>query len=109
MFNSLAKTAYAQTYTLLEPLSGEVAGSNIGSGDYFRTAYNTALVLTVALSVVMIAVGGIQYSASAINPGLKNEARTRIWSAIGGLLLALFSWLILQTINPDILVKPEFL
>ncbi len=105
---SFINRVYAETYTLLEPLSSG-GSTDIGSADYFKTVYQTALILTVALAVLMIVVGGIQYSASSINPALKSEAKTRIYSAIGGLLLALFSYLILQTINPDLLAMPKFL
>lgn len=109
MISFLINKVYAETYTLLEPLSGGAATSNIGSTSYYTLVYRNALVLTVALAVLMIVIGGIQYSASSINPAMKSEAKTRIFSALGGLLLALFSWLILQTINPNLLGTPNFL
>ena len=97
-----ATTLAADPYVLLEPVKG--IDSNVTSyGDYFAGAYTTILTVVVALSVLMIVVGGIQYSASSIDSGQKADGKSRIWSAIGGLLLALFSWLILNTINPSIL------
>ncbi len=100
----LALVAWAADtpYVLLEPVPA--IGPKVTSyGDYFAGAYTTILVVAVALAVLMIVVGGIQYSASSINPGLKEEGKHKIAGAIGGLLLALFSWLILTTINPTIL------
>ena len=92
----------AEPYILLEPVPA--TGDSVSNyADYYRGAYSTILTLVVVLAVIMVVVGGIQYTASSMNPALKSEAKTRIGSAIGGLLLALFSWLILQTINPDIL------
>ncbi len=104
----LTQKAHAQTYTLLEPIPG-VAPIGADKKPYFSTVYTTILTLVVILSVIMIVVGGIQYSASSINPSLKSEAKSRISAALGGLLLAFFSWLILQTINPNILALPSFL
>jgi hypothetical protein len=54
------------------------------------------------LSVVMIAWGGLEYILSEL-PYAKTDAKGKIEAAIGGLLLALVSWLILYTINPEIL------
>ena len=64
--------------------------------------------LTVALAILMIVVGGVQYTISWASSSAKGEAKTRIFSAIGGLVLALLSYLILQTINPA-LVTPSFI
>ena len=50
----------------------------------------------------MLVIGGIQYTLSYI-PSSKAEGQQKIWAAIGGLLLALFSVLILKTINPKLL------
>jgi hypothetical protein len=103
-----AEAADVQTYTLLEPFRG-VTSVSPSSPTYYTEVYTTLLILTVTLAVLMIVVGGIQYSASSVSPSLKNEAKSRISSAVGGLILALVSWLILQTINPEILKMPTFL
>ncbi|MEK7535832.1 MAG: pilin [Patescibacteria group bacterium] len=101
------RVAEAQTkYQLLESIDG-TSEVDVGPNqfEYFSTVYGYALTLTVALAVLMIVIGGIQYTLSYI-PGVKEEAKGRIWGAIGGLLLALFSYLILETINPR-LVSPN--
>ena len=51
---------------------------------------------------MMIAFGGIQYMSTDAIHG-KSEGRERITYALMGLLLVLFSWILLNTINPDIL------
>src|SRR5208337_1669799 len=49
-----------------------------------------------------IVFGGILYAASAGNPGKQSEGREWIKSALFGLLLLAGAYLILFTINPDI-------
>jgi len=97
------------TYNLLESI-GEVTSIETGAKDYsyFKTAYNTALTITVALAVIMIVIGGVQYTISWASPSAKGDAKTRIWGAIGGLVLALASYLILRTINSSLVANPAF-
>jgi len=89
-------TAYA---ALLEP---SIAGgeANPSPGSYFKNLYEIGVGLAGVLAVLFIVIGGLEYIASAANPSAKESAKKRIWAAIGGLLLALASYLILQTINP---------
>ncbi len=54
--------------------------------------------------MAVIIYGGMRYLTSAGNPSSVEEAKDAITSAVTGLILALLSWLILSTINPDILV-----
>ncbi|MEK7535986.1 MAG: hypothetical protein AAB590_03160 [Patescibacteria group bacterium] len=103
--------ANTDTYTLLEPIINdgktiEAVNTGATSYTYFKTVYNTALTLTIALAVLMIVIGGVQYTLSYI-PAAKSGAKDRVWGAIGGLVLALVSYLILQTINPALLT-PSF-
>ena len=99
--------ANTDTYTFLEPdpypqksvnTTGEVPA-------YFSYVYNGALTLAVALAIIMIVIGGIEYTTSWASPSAKGAAKTKIWSAIGGLVLALLSYLLLTTINPDLLKR----
>jgi len=53
------------------------------------------------LAVIMIIWGGIQYMSTDAISG-KSEAKNTIQNAIWGLLLAISAWLILNTINPDL-------
>ena len=55
----------------------------------------------------MFIYGGLRYLTSAGNAATQKDARDIITSAIVGLLLLLGSYLLLQLINPDILIlKP---
>ena len=54
------------------------------------------------LALIMIVVGGIEYITGGINPSQQNDAKQRITAAITALILALGSFVILYTINPNL-------
>ncbi len=71
-------------------------------GGYLNMMINLFIGICAVLAVVMIVVGGIEYMASEL-PGNKESGKERITNAIFGLILALGSWALLNTINPDLL------
>lgn len=98
-------------YNLLQPLPAVDGGDAITKfpvgttgalGKYLNLMIKLIIGLCAVAAVVMIVVGGIQWSASELISG-KEDAKQRIWNAVLGLILALCSWLILYTINPDLL------
>lgn len=92
-------------YNLLAPLPKIGAQPGIqtttGLDDYLSRAIPFIIALAAVLAVVQITVGGFEYSLSEAITN-KSDAKDRITQAIVGLLLALTSWLILNTINPDL-------
>jgi len=52
----------------------------------------------------MLVWGGFKWITSAGNPAQLSEAKSRITSALIGLFIVLASYLILQTINPELLI-----
>ena len=54
-------------------------------------------------SVLVIIFAGFQWMTGAISPPQVEDAKKRIRSAVFGLILALLSFLILKTINPDLI------
>lgn len=119
-----ASTAHAQSsndvtqaqYTLLTPLpqlgscpSGSNCTSNCASGSicsidvsqFISYAYKFALALAVVLAVFMITIGGFEYMLSGAMD-TKSNAIKKIQDAVAGLLLALASYLILYTIDPNL-------
>ena len=71
-----------------------------GGGDFNETIvglYRWGVTLAAVLAVVMLVVGGVQYMGSE-SLFAKDEGKKRIQAALGGLLLALASALILSTI-----------
>lgn len=69
---------------------------------FLEGAFKIGLAIAATLAVVMITIGGFQYMTtdSVYN---KTEGKDKIQNAIVGLLIALLIWLILFTINPNLL------
>lgn len=57
------------------------------------------------LAVIMIIFAGFRWMMGAVSPPQVEEAKNMIWAALIGLTIALFSYLVLNTINPN-LVSP---
>ncbi len=90
-------------YTLLEPLPG-VPVNEAGEADpgqYISGLFTLIIGIAGVLAVFMIIFGGIQYMSTDAFSG-KSEAKATIENAIWGLLLALGAWMILNTINPNL-------
>ncbi len=91
-------------YKLLAPIGKTTEIKTNDIGKYFNILFNIAIGLAGALAVVMIVVGGIQWMGSESVFG-KTEGKERVMSAILGLLIAVGSYTLLNTINPDLLGK----
>jgi hypothetical protein len=90
-----------QDYTLLEQIPG--SSSTTGRlSTYLQDIYRFAF-WTVGIAVVfMLTIGGFMYLTSAGYPARVATAKTVIFDAILGLILALVAWLFLNVINPDL-------
>jgi len=66
--------------------------------------YYASIGLSGFIALIMIIYGGVQYLISAGNPTAISEAKDRIKSALLGLLIIFASFMIIQTINPDLTV-----
>ena len=71
-------------------------------GLFLGQTFQFGLAIAAALAVIMIVWGGVEIMLSE-SVFKKDDGKKKIKDAIYGLLLALVSWLILYTINPDIL------
>ena len=85
--------------------SGECKGedidkTNCGILAYLITAINVLSAVVGVVVVIMIAVGGIQYSAAKDNPQATVAAKSRITNAIIALVAYIFMWAFLQYIIP---------
>lgn len=101
------KSEGTSIYCPLQPLPGTIdektKGIDVtsGFGNYLKGMIVLFMGIIGVLSVIMIVIGGIEYM-STVNIGEKEGARTKITNAIFGLLLALGSYAILNTINPNL-------
>ena len=64
--------------------------------------YEWAIVLGGLAVFVVLLYAGFQYLTSAGDPGKTKDARDRITSAIGGLVLLLASFILLNIVNPEL-------
>lgn len=109
MKDFLITKAYAAAIKY-EPLEGKVfEGFSPGNADkadqlgvFLAQAFQFGLAIAAALAVIMIVWGGVEVMLSE-SLFKKEDGKKKVWDAVWGLLLALVSWLILYTINPDIL------
>jgi hypothetical protein len=70
--------------------------------EYISALYRYGVGLAVTLAVVMIMAGGFLWLMSGGSPDRVGKAKEFIISAFSGVLLALFSFIILQGINPEL-------
>jgi len=68
-----------------------------------------AFLLAIAgiAAFVMIVFGGVKYLASAGDPSKMKDAKDQIFAAILGLIILFSSWMILNTINPNLVELRE--
>jgi len=108
------------TYTPLAPLPGLPAGEAFETsrnctkdangketctcpfGNYLNIIIKLVIGIAAVLAMVMIVMGGIEYMTTELVSGKENGKDT-IRNAILGLLIALGAYLILNTINPQLL------
>lgn len=97
---NLAATAYAQRIPGLEFLK-----ATTDFGELISNIYIFGMGL-VGISALLVLVGaGVWYMSAGDNAGRAGEAKKWMGNAIFGLVLALLSWLILYTINPELIRK----
>lgn len=73
-----------------------------GIANFLKLLFNWGIAIAVTLSIFMIIAGGLQYMTTDAVFG-KEQGKERIKGAVAGLILALSAWIILYTINPEIL------
>jgi len=77
---------------------------NIGwIGQYISAIFTYGISLAIALSVVMIMVGGLIWLMSGGRQDQVGRAKEFITGALSGLFLALFSVILLQVVNPGLI------
>ena len=87
------------------PGGGSLFGTNTIEG-YLQNIFSFGIAITGGLAVIRIVQAGIMYMLDDMVTK-KQEAKDIIWASVTGLLLALCSYVILYTINPE-LVKLKF-
>lgn len=89
------------SYAYLAPLPGFTDGSVSRLGEFLRVFFTILILVAGVLAFIMIVIGAITYLSSDAFSG-KAEGKEMMLNAVLGLILALGSWLILNTINPNL-------
>lgn len=97
------------TYTVLVPLSEDRTEITLSGGvakDYFfLDLFNLVFSIAAFLSVTYLAVIGLNMVIANINGKVfeQEELKNRLYDIVFGIILLLFSYIILNTINPALL------
>jgi len=87
-------------------INPNIPGTNLTAsstpGAYVANFYQFALLIAGVLALGAIVYGGVKYATSAGNPSAQSDGKEWILSAIYGLLLLAGAYLILYTINPNL-------
>lgn len=96
--------ASSYSYTPMETIPGFGAPTDFPS--YIVAVYKFGLWTIGISALLMITLGGYIYLTSAGNASQVGKAKGIITDAIIGLIMAITSWLLLYTINPDLVQIP---
>lgn len=72
-------------------------------GDYISAIFNLLMGIAGIIAVLALIIGGVRLMTSAGNPEARGDAKKRITAAIFGMILLFSSYLIMKTINPQII------
>jgi len=89
-----------------QPANGTTPAHPTTAADYIDYFFGMAMILAGVVGVFSIVVAGFTLLVSAGNPTVMSEAKERIFGCVLGIVLLLFSFIILRTINPS-LVNPS--
>lgn len=94
-------------YILLEPLTGKIGEESIaispdGLSNYFNNAYSFVLILIAITAVFYLIYGGMVYVTTDI-ANKQKQGKEIIVRVITGLIFVFTVWIILNSINPNIL------
>ena len=102
----LVPTAHAALITIDTTIPGTNL-SSAGVGGVIANFYSFALMIAGVLAFGAIVWGGIKYATGRGNPAAETEGKSWITNALLGLLLLAGAWIILYTVNPQIVNLPQ--
>ncbi len=103
IFPVTSDTAFGQAFNY-QPLE-QIPGAQMATTSfpqYVQGIYKFGIWTVGLAALFMLSVGGFIYLSSGGNTATIGKAKTYIWDALIGLVLALLAYLILYVINPDL-------
>ena len=93
----------AQTYVpglefLKVPQNAEI-------GEFLSAVYYFLIGVVGLSAFIAFTIGGVMYLFSAGSEKMTSQGRVWMWNAVYGLAIAMISWLVLYTINPDLVLQ----
>lgn len=79
-----------------------VSSSTQTIGEYIKQIYKYAIGVVGIVAVVVMMIGGVLWMTAGGNPSQVGSAQQYITGALTGLVLVMFSYVILKTVNPDL-------
>ena len=88
-------------YVPLEPIPGFVQTGELNFGELLSSIFKVLIVIGGFIAIGAFVYAGIVYMTSEV-VGSKSDAKKRLRASLLGLFLLIASWLILYTINPQL-------
>ncbi len=97
-------SAIAAKYELLETMPGvaNAEATDVSFAQYATGIYNFAVAAVVISALMMMTIGGFLYMTSAGNQAQAGTAKKIITDALLGLIVVFTIWIVLHTINEDL-------
>ena len=104
LFFPLKSLAQDRELEIEYPEIGGVQPKTVGIGvvEYVRYIFNLIIVLCGVIAFGVLVLAGVRYLTSTDQPATLQSAKKEILAAFLGLFILLVSWLILFTINPQL-------
>ncbi len=80
---------------------------NVNIAQYFRYVYYTILAISGLLALGALFYAGFRYLTSVGSPAALQDAKDQIFAALFGMLILFGSWLVLYTINPQLVALQQ--
>jgi hypothetical protein len=100
IFTTLVNAVYADA-AVYTPLTPGLAGKT-DLNSFIDWLIGSVLSVGSALAVLMIVIGGFRILLMAGNPSARSEAKNMTWNALFGLGILVLSYLILKSIDSDL-------
>jgi hypothetical protein len=94
------------SYPSLEPFATNPPTTPMGPNvlsNYIVYVFGFVIVVSAIAAVVMVAIGGVEYVSSAGSPEKMKSGANKITSSVLGLIILGCSFMILKTINPNLI------